>query len=374
MPRTRTVPSLLAPLVLLVAVAALLVAPAGPARADAAVVNTTAPTLTGTARLGEPVSVDPGTWEPDGVTFSYRWLRDGTPLTGATGATYRPVLADLGTALSVEVTGSLEGETPLTVASQPVTVRRGLLTNTERPRIRGARRFDHVLTATPGAWSRVPQKVRYQWFRGDREIKGATGRRHRLGLADFGRRISVEVRVQREGFRWARATSGRTGRIGHRVPVRRVVTYHIETRGSIRADVGVFARQAQQTYADPRGWRGAGVAFRRVAKGGSFTLVLSEASRVPGFSSGCSSEWSCRVGRYVVINQTRWLHASPMWNARGRSVRDYRHMVVNHETGHWLGRGHRTCPRPGALAPVMQQQSKGLQGCRPNPWPTASER
>jgi hypothetical protein len=44
-------------------------------------------------------------------------------------------------------------------------------------------------------------------------------------------------------------------------------------------------------------------------------------------------------------------------------------MVIDHETGHWLGQGHAFCARPGALAPVMQQQSKGMHGCRPNPWP-----
>ena len=79
-------------------------------------------------------------------------------------------------------------------------------------------------------------------------------------------------------------------------------------------------------------------------RGGVFTLVLAEASQVPAFSSGCSAEWSCRVGRYVIINQTRWRHASPCGTRCTRSVRDYRHMVVNHETGHWLGWGHRTAP------------------------------
>ncbi len=113
--------------------------------------------------------------------------------------------------------------------------------------------------------------------------------------------------------------------------------------------------------------------FRRVAKGGSFTLVLAEASTVPSFSSQCSATYSCRVGRYVIINQTRWQQATPPWNAAGESLRDYRHLVVNHETGHWLGKGHAGCPGPGKLAPVMMQQSKGTDGCRFNPWPTAAE-
>ena len=110
-----------------------------------------------------------------------------------------------------------------------------------------------------------------------------------------------------------------------------------------------------------------------VARGGAFTLVLSQAGLVPSFSSGCSSMWSCRVGRFVIINQDRWKNASPAWNAAHLALRDYRHMVVNHETGHWLGLGHASCPGKGRLAPVMQQQSKGLQGCRFNPFPTIHE-
>ena len=88
--------------------------------------------------------------------------------------------------------------------------------------------------------------------------------------------------------------------------------------------------------------------FRRVAKGGSFTLVLAEASTVPSFSSQCSATYSCRVGRYVIINQTRWQHRLPGRGTQGgRSLRDYRHLVVNHETGHWLGKGHADCPGAG---------------------------
>jgi hypothetical protein len=154
---------------------------------------------------------------------------------------------------------------------------------------------------------------------------------------------------------------------GYAIPVSRRVTYSVITRGRVTASLEVFTRLAQETYDDPRGWRAGGVQFRRVPRGGDFTLVLSAAGAVPSFSSQCSTQWSCRVGRYVIINQTRWQHASPAWNRGGRSLRDYRHMVVNHETGHWLGRGHVGCS--GGKAPVMMQQSKGTDGCSFNPWP-----
>ena len=154
------------------------------------------------------------------------------------------------------------------------------------------------------------------------------------------------------------------------------LVYTYEVRGLANSSsLESFAAAAASTYADPRGWTlGGSIAFRRVASGGNFTLWLAAASRVPGFGSPCDSSYSCRVGRNVVINETRWLTGSPAWNAGRASLAGYRHLVVNHETGHWLGFGHAFCGGTGQPAPVMQQQSISLQGCRPNGWPTASER
>jgi hypothetical protein len=245
---------------------------------------------------------------------------------------------------------------------------------TQRPQISGVRRYTRTLEATRGIWSPRPATVRYRWLRDADPIPGATRKRYRLGYRDVGHHISVRVTVSRDGYADGRALSRPTRPIDHRVGVRKRVTYSVETRGRITANLAQFRRLAQQTFEDPRGWRGAGIQFRRVARGGSFTLVLAQAALVPSFSTGCSSMWSCRVGRFVIINQDRWQQASPMWRRIGRSLRDYRHMVVNHETGHWLGRGHTGCPGKGRPAPVMMQQSKGLNGCRANPWPLARER
>lgn len=246
------------------------------------------------------------------------------------------------------------------------------LVQVEAPSITGVRRFGQTLVAEPGRWEPAPATVRYQWFRDGLALVGATTRRHPILPGDVGHRLTVRVTVARP--EWTSAVASvTTGAILHRVDVRRVVRYTVRTKGVVRANVATFARLAQETYDDPRGWRARGVRFVRVRSGGTLTLWLAAAAQVPGFSSVCSSQWSCRVGRNVVINVERWKHASPAWNRAGRSLRDYRHMVVNHETGHWLGKGHASCPRRGALAPVMMQQSKGTAGCRLNPWPTLRE-
>ncbi len=156
-------------------------------------------------------------------------------------------------------------------------------------------------------------------------------------------------------------------------PITRTVTYNVTTKGTVTASLAEFKQLANATLNDGRGWARLGVSFQEVATEGNFTLVLSEASQLPTFSSGCSVDYSCRAGRYVVINQDRWLGATPSWNNAGGSLRDYRHMVVNHETGHWLGHDHQSCGGAGQSAPVMQQQSIDLQGCSFNPWPLAGE-
>ena len=247
------------------------------------------------------------------------------------------------------------------------------LENRHPPLVKGIQRYGQVLRATPGRWEVEPTRVRYQWLRAGKPIAGATGRRYRIAPRDVGVGVRVQVTARAPGYSPGTALSPRAGLVKHRVDVRRTVKYSVRTRGKIVASVKDFRRLAQQTYEDPRGWRAKGVRFVPVARGGAFTLWLAAAGTVPSFSSGCSSMWSCRVGRNVIINQTRWRFASPAWNAGKLSLRDYRHMVVNHETGHWLGKGHAGCPGKGRLAPVMMQQSKGTRGCRFNPWPTPAE-
>lgn len=71
---------------------------------------------TGTAQVGAELTARSTGWAP-GTELSYRWLRDGTAVEGATDRAYTPVEADLGHVISVEVTGTLAGWDTLTVTS-----------------------------------------------------------------------------------------------------------------------------------------------------------------------------------------------------------------------------------------------------------------
>ena len=92
--------------------------------------------------------------------------------------------------------------------------------------------------------------------------------------------------------------------------------------------------------------------------------VSSRETYCPGVGTGGYT--SCRYGERAVINLARWETAVPDY---GGDIATYRQYVVNHEVGHALGNGHEECAGPGRLAPVMQQQTLGLEGCVRNAWP-----
>ncbi len=47
------------------------------------IVNVAPPVVTGTAQVGERLRTTTGDWTPAGLTFTYQWLRDGSPIADA---------------------------------------------------------------------------------------------------------------------------------------------------------------------------------------------------------------------------------------------------------------------------------------------------
>ncbi len=153
-------------------------------------------------------------------------------------------------------------------------------------------------------------------------------------------------------------------------PLQRFV---VEVEDGIGVDGAAFAAAVEATLGDPRSWGSGGrMAFQRVdatAPGAyDFRVTLVSPGSMerycPGVGTGGYT--SCRYGERAVINLARWETAVPHYDG---DVATYRQYVVNHEVGHSLGNGHRPCPGPGQPAPVMQQQTLGLDGCTRNAWP-----
>jgi hypothetical protein len=168
-------------------------------------------------------------------------------------------------------------------------------------------------------------------------------------------------------FAYAAASADTAGAAG---TLRR---YRVAVEKGAGPDPKAFAADVERVLADPRGWTGGGKhRFQRVAEKGQFefTVFLATAgtSRKMCAAGGLHTDGfaSCRLPGQLVINLDRWQQAVPGY---GAPLPDYQAFALNHELGHQLGYGHEACPAPGTPAPVMQQQSTGLKGCTPNPWP-----
>ena len=158
-----------------------------------------------------------------------------------------------------------------------------------------------------------------------------------------------------------------TGAVYGSGPLKR---YLVEVEVGLGADHAAFAAFVERTLGDPRSWAHGGVlSVQRVDRGPvAFRVVLASPRTVDRYCAPLStnSYTSCYSNGRALLNQARWETGVP-WYADDLTT--YRQYMINHEVGHALGHGHVNCPRRGALAPTMQQQTLGMQGCLRNAWP-----
>ena len=148
-----------------------------------------------------------------------------------------------------------------------------------------------------------------------------------------------------------------------------LLTYSVAVEESLGLNPEEVAEVVDRTLADPRSWTADGsTAFQRVESGSRVQIIVASPATVDSrcLPLNTAGTLSCRSGNSVNINADRWLGATSDWSL---DLDAYRSYVVNHEVGHVLGHGHEQCGGPGTLAPVMMQQTKGLEGCAGNPWP-----
>jgi Protein of unknown function (DUF3152) len=155
-----------------------------------------------------------------------------------------------------------------------------------------------------------------------------------------------------------------------------LLRYAVDVEAGVAEDGPTFAAEVEQTLGGPKSWtRGGKLRLQRVDGGEvDFRVSLTASMTVRNLCGyTLPYETSCyngQVGR-AVINDARWVRGAV---AYPNNLQGYRTYVINHEVGHALGHQHQRCPRAGALAPVMMQQTLGLVtpgvgACRPNPYP-----
>ena len=161
----------------------------------------------------------------------------------------------------------------------------------------------------------------------------------------------------------------------------KVMRFRVDVEKGLPLDAWLFSDTVFKTLNDRRSWgHGGAMTFERVSTGRA-DIVITLAS------PGTTAHWCAKSGLdtsvenvscdaastpRTMINAYRWAQGAVTYGPR--RIHEYRQMLVNHEVGHRLGHGHVGCPKEGALAPVMMQQTKflSLDGgptCKPNAWP-----
>jgi len=211
--------------------------------APAPIITPATPTIIGTAEVGRTLAADGGTWSPDGVQLALQWLRDGVAAQGATGAAYDLTAADLGSVISVRVTGTKAGF-PSTVRTSAETqqVAEGTQTSTPTPTITGTTAIGDVLTAVPGDWD-PGATVAYQWLRDGTAMNGETSARHTVTATDVGSLVGVTVTGTRAGYASQARTSAQlavTGAQSASKVARALETFHAALARVGQEPVDVF--------------------------------------------------------------------------------------------------------------------------------------
>jgi large repetitive protein len=180
--------------------------------AENAPVNTSAPSISGSAVQGATLTASNGGWSGTSITFTYQWFRcdshgDGcAAIGGANAQSYVSSSADVGHTVKVEVTAtnSSGSGTATSGSSSMIVTSGGLPANTQVPTLSGATNEGATLTLSQGTWQGTGLAFGFGWQRCDANgdscstIAGATGTKYTLARADVGNRIRGAVIASNE--------------------------------------------------------------------------------------------------------------------------------------------------------------------------------
>ncbi len=171
-------------------------------------VNTSIPTIGGTAAFGSTLTASAGTWTgTPAPTYTYQWEQcdasgeSCSAIPGATSSSYTVQAGDVGATLDVIVTATnSSGSGQATSATTPLVGIGGGPSNSTPPSIGGSPQVGSTLTVANGAWSGSGTlQYLYEWDRCNAQgaactpIEGANDQTYVVTSADSGSRIRASV-------------------------------------------------------------------------------------------------------------------------------------------------------------------------------------
>ena len=189
---------------------------------------TGAPTIAGTAQVGETLTADTsGIVDQDGLTnvaYDYQWLADDADIAGATDSSYTPTDGDEGAIIKLRVSFTDDAgneETMTSAATEPVgfAVQQQIVNTpaTGQPTISGMAQVGETLTADTSGISDVDGlssvSYSYQWLADDAAITGATATTYTLTDSEQGKTVKVRVSFTDDAGNDESLTSAATGTV-----------------------------------------------------------------------------------------------------------------------------------------------------------------
>ena len=168
------------------------------------------PSISGVVKTGQKLTVTVPVRKPAATKVGHQWYRNSKKIAKATKSSYTLTAADKGKRISVRVTYQAPGiKTDRAYSKKTAKVAAGPVRSAE-PTVAGAAAVGERLTVKAGSWGPGTVKLRYQWQRDGKPIKGATGRTHLVTAEDAGHDLSVKVTGSRKGYQTVtRVSAGR---------------------------------------------------------------------------------------------------------------------------------------------------------------------
>jgi hypothetical protein len=286
--------------------------------------NTSLPTISGTARVGLSLSAGVGSWSGSPSSYAYQWRRCNTSgsacatIAGAAASSYLLGSADLGSTIRVNViatntagTGSMNSNPTGVVAA--ATTASTAPVNTSLPTIAGTAIVGQRLTAGVGSWSGSPTSYAFQWRRCDTggnacaTVVGATANTYLLGSGDVGRTIRVNV--------FATNAAGTASMNSNPTGVVRTATVTAPVNTSLPTIAGT-AIVGQRLTAGVGSWSGSPTSYafqwRRCDTGGNDCATVAGANANTYLLGKGDVNYRIRVNVFATNSAgTTWVNSNP---------------------------------------------------------------